>query len=320
MQNGMKLALVLLVTALVGTAAAQHGNLDKVEIKVQKVAGSVYMLTGSGGNIGVSVGPDGIVVVDTQFAPLAPKIQAALKGISDKPVRFILNTHWHADHTGGNAEFSKLGTVVVAHDNVRIRLENGGETRFGKVPPQPAAMLPVISFNDQLVVYLNDEEIRAIHFPRSHTDGDIAIGFKPSGVLHMGDLFFNGIFPYIDAGNGGSVKGLIASIERVLSLDSGQWPAEPRIIPGHGPLATRADLVAYLEMLRGTSAAVEAAIRKGRTLEQMKQEKVLAAWDEKWGKGFLNTDIFTEILYGSLTQKPAAYHNHGHAKEQAGGK
>ncbi len=309
---------ILLVCA--GTAVAQHErDWSKIEVKAQKVAGNVYMLTGMGGNIGVSVGEDGIVVVDTQFAPLAPKIQAALKGITDKPVRFILNTHWHFDHTGGNSEFSRQGTVV-AHENVRARLQSGGQTRFGSVPPQPPAMLPVITFNDQLVVHLNDEEIRAIHFPHSHTDGDIAIAFKGSGVLHMGDLFFNGIFPYIDAGNGGSVKGLIATIERVLAMDPGPAPGEARIIPGHGPLATRADLVAYLEMLRGTSAAVEAAIKKGRTLDQMKQEKVLAAWEEKWGKGFLKTDDFIEVLYNALARKPAAYRNHGHAGEKAGGK
>jgi len=317
MHNWMKLTLVL--AALAGTAAAQQVDWDKVEIKVQKVAGSVYMLTGRGGNIGVSVGADGIVVVDTQFAPLAAKIQAALKGITDKPVRFILNTHWHGDHTGGNADFSKLGTLV-AHENVRTRLESGGQTRFGKTPPQPPAALPIITFNDQLVVHLNNEDIRAIHFPNSHTDGDIAVGFKGSGVLHMGDLFFNGLFPFIDVDSGGSVKGLIASIERVLSLDPGPAPGEARIIPGHGPLATRADLVAYLEMLRGTSGAVEAARKKGRTLEQMKQEKVLAAWEEKWGKGFLKTDDFTEILYNALMQKPTGYHNHGHANEKAGGK
>ncbi len=320
MQNGMKLVVVLLVTALVGTAAAQQPvDWEKVEIKAQKVAGSVYMLTGRGGNIGVSVGDDGIVVVDTQFAPLAAKIQAALKGISDKPVRFILNTHWHGDHTGGNAEFSKQGTVV-AHENVRVRLESGGQTRFGKTPPQPPAALPIITFNDQLVVHLNGEDIRAIHFPSSHTDGDIAIGFKPSGVLHMGDLFFNGFFPFIDGDSGGSVKGLIASIERVLTLDPGPPPGEARIIPGHGPLATRADLQAYLEMLRGTSGAVEAAMVQGKTLEQMKQGRVLAAWEEKWGKGFLKPDDFTEILYNSLTRKPTGYHNHGHANEKAGGK
>lgn len=311
MLKGMKWALVL--AALVGTAGAQQVDWDKIEIKVEKVAGSVYMLTGRGGNIGVSVGEDGIVVVDTQFSPLAPKIQAALKGITDKPVRFILNTHWHADHTGGNADFSKRGTVV-AHENVRNRLIRGGETRFGKVPPQPPAMLPIVTFNDQLTVHLNGEEVRAVHFPRSHTDGDSAIAFQSSGVLHMGDMFFNGIFPYIDVGNGGSVKGLIATIERVLAQESG----ETKIIPGHGPLATRADLAAYLEMLRGTSAAVEAAIKKGRTLEQMKQEKVLAAWEATWGKGFLKTDDFIEVLYDALKQKPAAYRNHGHAHEASG--
>ncbi|MGH9510408.1 MAG: MBL fold metallo-hydrolase [Terriglobales bacterium] len=318
MHTGRKLVVAMLV--LLSTAwAQQQTDWSKVEIKVQKVAGSVYMLTGSGGNIGVCVGEDGIVIVDDQYAPLAPKIQAALKGITDKPVRFILNTHWHGDHTGGNAAFGKLGTIV-AHENVRQRLESGGSTRFGKVDPAPPGALPIITFNDQLVVHLNNEDIRAIHFPHSHTDGDIAIGFKPSGVLHMGDLFFNGIFPFIDVDSGGSVKGLIATIERVLALDPGPPPGEARIIPGHGPLATRDDLKAYLEMLRGTSGAVAAAIQQGKTLEQMKQQKVLAAWEEKWGKGFLTTNDFIEILHGSLTQTPTGYHNHGHADEKSGGK
>ncbi len=313
MGKGMKLVAALVMLA--GLAAAQQQvDWEKIEIKVQPVAGSVYMLTGRGGNIGVCAGPDGIVVVDDQYAPLAPKIQAALKGISDKPVRFILNTHWHGDHTGGNAYFGKLGTIV-AHENVRTRLESGGSTRFGKVDPAPREALPIVTFNDRLAVHLNEEDIQAWHFPHGHTDGDILIYFKPSNVLHMGDDFFNGIFPFIDVDSGGSVAGMIANGEKVLAT----VPDDVKIIPGHGPLAGKAELKAFVEMLRGTSGAVEAALKQGKTLEQMKQEKVLAAWDEKWGKGFLKTDDFTEILYNSLTQKPTGYHNHGHADERPAG-
>jgi glyoxylase-like metal-dependent hydrolase (beta-lactamase superfamily II) len=310
-------AILAMSILLAGTAAAQHQtDWSKIEVKAQEVAGNVYMLTGSGGNIGVSVGEDGIVLIDDQYAPLAPKIQAALKGITDKPVRFILNTHWHFDHTGGNAEFSKLGTLV-AHENVRKRLKSGGHVgRFGDIPPAAPEALPIITFNDRLTVHLNGEDIRALHFPHGHTDGDSVVFFPQSNVVHMGDDFFNGLFPFIDVDSGGDVKGLIANIEKVLAT----LPEDVKIIPGHGPLAGKAELKAFVEMLRGASGAVEAALQKGKTLEQMKQEKVLSAWEEKWGKGFLTPNDFIDILYGSLTQKPTGYHNHGHADEKTGGK
>ncbi|HXE91919.1 MAG TPA: MBL fold metallo-hydrolase [Terriglobales bacterium] len=312
MHKALRLAAALAMLA--GMAAAQQVDWEKVEIKVQPVAGSVYMLTGRGGNIGVSVGEDGIVVVDDQYAPLATKIQAALKNLSDRPVRFILNTHWHGDHTGGNASFSKLGTIV-AQENVRKRLAAGGKTRFGAVEPAKPEALPIVTFSERATLHLNGEDIRAIHFPHGHTDGDSVVFFTKSNVVHMGDDFFNGIFPFIDVDNGGSVKGMIANGERVL----GELPDDVKIIPGHGPLAGKADLKAFVEMLCGTSGAVEAALKQGKTLEQMKQEKVLSPWEEKWGKGFLKTDDFTEILYASLTQQPAGYHNHGHAEERPAG-
>ncbi|HSA93910.1 MAG TPA: MBL fold metallo-hydrolase [Terriglobales bacterium] len=313
MRVGTKLAVVLVMLA--ATAAAQQQvDWEKVEIKAQPVAGGVYMLTGRGGNIGASVGEDGIVVVDDQYAPLAAKIQAALRSLSDKPVRFILNTHWHSDHTGGNADFSKLGTIV-AQENVRKRLAAGGRTRFGAVEPAKPEALPIITFSERATIHLNGEDIRAIHFPHGHTDGDSVVFFTKSNVVHMGDDFFNGIFPFIDVDNGGSVQGMIANGEKILA----ELPDDVKIIPGHGPLAAKAELKAFIEMLRGTSGAVEAAMKQGKTLEQMKQERVLAAWDEKWGKGFLKTDDFTEILYASLTQQPAGYHNHGHAEERRAG-
>ncbi|HMK29254.1 MAG TPA: MBL fold metallo-hydrolase [Terriglobales bacterium] len=285
--------------ALCLSVAAQQRDFSKVEIKVQKVAGSVYMLTGAGGNIGVSVGDDGIVVVDDQYAPLAPKIEAALKGITDKPVRFVINTHWHSDHVGGNAYFQKQGPVI-AHENVRKRMESGGVLMGGQMKVEPAAKdaLPIITFNDRATVFLNGEEIRAIYFPNGHTDGDCVIFFTKSNVVHMGDDFVTYGFPFIDLDSGGSSKGMIAAVEKVSATVS----PDTRIIPGHGPVSTVADMKPYLEMLKDTRARVEKGIQQGKTLDQLKQEKVLAGY-EKYSGDFVNTDKFIETLYNDLTGK-----------------
>jgi cyclase len=266
------------------------------------------MLEGRGGNIGASVGDDGIVVIDDEFLPLADKIEAALKGITDKPVKFLINTHWHGDHTGGNPHFGAK-VPIIAQENVRKRLMSGGSSRFGKTPPAPKVALPVITFEDKISVHLNGEDIRAIHIPHGHTDGDSVIFFPQSKVVHMGDDFFNGgMFPFIDLDSGGSVQGMIAGDEKVLA----EVPDDVKLIPGHGPLGTKDDLRKFVQMLKGTSAAVEAGIKQGKTLDQLKQEKVLAKWDS-WGKGFINTDLFTEILYDSLTKKTSGPQNsHGH--------
>src|SRR5438128_3679470 len=223
---------VLLFSAF---APSQDQDYSKVEIKVQKVADGVYILQGAGGNIGASVGDDGIVMIDDQFAPLAPKIQAALKGIADKPVRFIINTHYHGDHTGGNPDFSKLGTII-AHENVRKRLAAGSAIKLFKntTPPAANGMLPIVTFNDRATVHLNGEDIRAIHFPAGHTDGDSVIFFTQSNVIHMGDDFVTYGYPFVDVGNGGSVSGMIAGVEKVLATA----PADAKFIPGHGRLST----------------------------------------------------------------------------------
>jgi len=291
--------LIGLPLALCLSVAAQQRDFSKVEIKVQKVAGSVYMLTGAGGNIGVSVGDDGIVVVDDQYAPLAPKIEAALKGITDKPVRFVINTHWHSDHVGGNAYFQKQGPVI-AHENVRKRMESGGVLMGGQMKVEPAAKdaLPIITFNDRATVFLNGEEIRAIYFPNGHTDGDCVIFFTKSNVVHMGDDFVTYGFPFIDLDSGGSSKGMIAAVEKVSATVS----PDTRIIPGHGPVSTVADMKPYLEMLKDTRARVEKGIQQGKTLDQLKQEKVLAGY-EKYSGDFVNTDKFIETLYNDLTGK-----------------
>ncbi len=303
----MRKTAVMAVVLASALAAAQR-DFSKVEIKSQKVAGSVYMLEGAGGNIGVSAGEDGLVVVDSQYAPLAPKIEAAMKAISGKPVRFLLNTHWHGDHTGGNALVSRPGTIL-AHENVRKRLESGGKTRFGEVKPADPAALPIVTFNDRASIFLNGEELRAIHFPNGHTDGDSVIFFTKSNVVHMGDDFFNGNFPFIDLDSGGSVQGYLAGVEKVLA----QVGDDTRIIPGHGPLAGKADLQKFAAMLRDTSAAVQGAMKAGKSPEEMKKERVLAKW-EAWGKGFINEDTFIDILYADLSKKRTGvkYNPHGH--------
>jgi glyoxylase-like metal-dependent hydrolase (beta-lactamase superfamily II) len=290
------LALCLLLTA---ASAQQQPDFSKVEIKATKVAGTVYMLQGYGGNIGVSVGEDGILIVDDQFAPLADKIQAALKGITDKPVKFVLNTHWHFDHTGGNPYFGQ-NAPIIAHENVRKRLQSGGDITFLKmqIPPAPKAALPVVTFEDKVSIHINGEDIRAIHFPKGHTDGDIVVFFPKSNVVHMGDDFFSGMFPFVDLDSGGSVKGLIEDVAQIIPM----LPPDVRIIPGHGQLATLDDLKQFEDMLRGTTAAVAAAMKQGKTLDQMKKEKVLANYAD-WGKGMLNADLFTEILYNDLSGK-----------------
>lgn len=280
------------------SALAQGRDWSKVEIKAEKVAGSVYMLTGAGGNIGVSVGDDGIVVIDDQYAPLAPKIEAAMKAIADKPVRFIINTHYHPDHTGGNEYFGQKGTIV-AHENVRKKLANGTTVRGMVLAPAPKGALPIVTFNDTLTLHLNGEDIRAVHVPPGHTDGDAVIWFTKSNVVHMGDDFFNGLFPVIDLDNGGSVQGVIAAVEKVLPL----IPDDAKVIPGHGPLSDKAGLRKFLEVMKGTSAAVRKGLAAGKTLDQLKAEKVLEPWDATWGQGFIKTDAFIETLYRSLAKK-----------------
>jgi cyclase len=291
-------ALQFCILAAATCSIAQQQDFSKVEIKATKVAGTVYMLEGLGGNIGVCAGEDGIVIVDDQFAPLANKIREALKGISDKPLKFVINTHFHGDHTGGNAQFGKE-TTIIAHENVRKRLQQGGTVGASEVKPVAKEALPIISFNDRASVNVNDEEIRAIHFPHGHTDGDSVIFFTKANVIHMGDDFVTYGFPFVDTRNGGSVSGLIAGVEKVLSMVS----SDVKIIPGHGPLSTTADLRQFLEMLKDSRAVVADAVKQGKTIQQMKQDKLLAKYADK-GKGFIKADGWIDALYADVTAKP----------------
>ncbi|MCG8418233.1 MAG: MBL fold metallo-hydrolase [Proteobacteria bacterium] len=263
---------------------ADHGAGEEVEIQTVPVAGNIYMLIGRGGNIGVSVGGDGILIIDDQFAPLADKIRAALGALSKGDLQYVLNTHHHGDHVGGNAVFGKEATII-AHDNVRKNLAG-----------KPAEVLPVVTFDKTLTVHFNGEAIRAVHFASGHTDGDSIIFFDKSNVVHMGDHFFNGRFPYVDLGNGGNPAGLEENIRTVLGLVK----SDTKIIPGHGPLATRDDLVAYHQMLIETVAVIRGQIKQGKNLAAIQKQGLPAKW-KSWGEGFISTEKWIETIYNSST-------------------
>lgn len=316
MRKTVRVQVILAISAMAmlasRAASAQEPDFSKVQIKVSKVSGNIYMLEGAGGNIAASVGEDGIVIVDDQFAPLADKIQAALKdlGVTTKPVRFVINTHYHGDHTGGNEPFNNAGATLIAHQNVRKRLETGGTAGNGgsiKMEQKAASRnaLPIITFEHDVTVHLNGEDIRALHFPSGHTDGDSIIFFPKNNVVHMGDDFVRYGFPFIDVASGGSVQGMIAATEKVAS----ELPADVKVIPGHGALSNMDDVKAFTKMLRETSAVVEKALDNHKTLEQMKQEKILAPW-EKFSGGFINSDAFIETLYNSLTGHKGEFVKH----------
>jgi glyoxylase-like metal-dependent hydrolase (beta-lactamase superfamily II) len=299
MNIAIRAALVGALATVAGAAFAQQQDLSKVEIKVTKVSGNVYMLEGAGGNIAASVGDDGIVIVDDQFAPLADKIRAALKGITDKPLRFIINTHYHFDHTGGNLPLHDA--TIIAHDNVRKRLAqsnmlgNGGSMKMEQPAMAPEA-LPVITFQHDVTLHVNGEDIHALHAPSGHTDGDSLVFFAKSNVLHTGDDFVRYGFPFIDIGGGGSSKGMIEALEGAMA----HVPADVKVIPGHGALSTVADVRDFVTMLKETRAAVEKEVKAGKTLAQIQQAKVLAPW-QKFSGPFVSTDLFIETLYNELT-------------------
>ncbi len=305
--------LIVLAIAAVANAPLPAQSMDEVEIRVTHVAGSVHMLEGRGGNVGVSAGDDGVLIVDDQFAPLAPKIASALGRLGSKTPKFILNTHFHGDHTGGNEVFGKTGTIV-AHGNVRARLAAGANVLGRDNPPAPKHALPVVTFDESLTIHMNGETIRAVHLPRAHTDGDALVLFETANVLHMGDTFFSGSFPFVDITNGGSIDGLIDGLRDLLP----ELRADVRIIPGHGPLSTKTDLETYIDMLEETSAIVRARIDEGMSLEECQAAGLPKKW-ESWGRAFINETSWLGILWHGLSKKEGAHlgpgaarHRHGH--------
>jgi glyoxylase-like metal-dependent hydrolase (beta-lactamase superfamily II) len=292
--------LFIIISCLVATSAFAQQDFSKVQIKTIPVAKGVYMLVGSGGNIGLSVGQDGAFLIDDQYAPLTDKILKAISAVTDKPVHFLVNTHWHYDHTGGNENIGKGDTIIVAHENVRKRLAKGQFMKVfnANIPPSPPKALPVITFDDSVTFHWNDETLEVVHARSAHTDGDAVIYFKSTNVVHVGDLFFNGIYPFIDGESGGSMEGVIAGVGEVLDrIDD-----NTKVIPGHGPLGNKTDLKAYRDMLAGVHERMTKLIKAGKHIDEIVAAKPTADYDAKWGGGFLKPDQWVQIVY-SVMQK-----------------
>jgi len=301
---GSKAGVLAIVAALsLGAVAAvvAQNDMSKVEVRDQKLTPSVHVLFGAGGNIGLLVGPEGALVVDAQYKELSPKVLAAIKGVTEHPVKYLVNTHWHGDHTGGNENMANAGALIIAHDNVRKRMSEGlyVELFQSQVPPSPTPALPVITFNDTTTFHVNGEDVVVFHVAPAHTDGDALVWFKNANVVHMGDIFFNGMYPVIDYSSGGRIDGMITACDKVLPL----LAADTQVIPGHGPMATKAELQAYRDMLVGIRGEVAKLVKQGKNLEQVVAAKPTAKWDEQWGKGFIKPDLITKILYINLSGK-----------------
>jgi cyclase len=296
----MRLAPPVLALAVAAAAPvlAQQQDYSKVEVKSEKVGEGLYVLTGAGGNIGLSVGKSGSLVIDDQYAQLSEKILAAIKTLSPEPVRFVVNTHWHGDHTGGNENMGKAGAVLVAHENVRRRMSSEQFLALfkQKVEASPEAALPVVTFAEGVTFFWNGDEVRVFHVPPAHTDGDSVIQFVKADVVHMGDTFFNGNYPFIDTSSGGRVDGILAAADRVLSAATDKT----RIIPGHGPVASKADLQAYRDTVKAVRDAVAKLKAEGKNRDAVVAAKPSAAYDAKWGQGFIKPDVFAGIVFDSL--------------------
>ncbi len=259
------------------------------------------MLEGNGGNIGVSYGEDGVLLIDDQFAPLSAKIRTAVAALSKKPVRFVFNTHWHGDHTGGNEPMAEAGALIVAHDNVRKRLsvEQFISLFDQKIPPSPAKALPVVTFSTTVAFHINGDDIEAVHLPAAHTDGDAVLRFRKANVIHAGDCFVNGRYPVIDVDSGGSVDGLIAAQQRIVEMADGQT----KIIPGHGPLGDKASVQAAHHMLQTVRDRVHKLLAQRKSVDEIKAAKPTADFEDQWGKGAIKGEMLVQMIARSLSPK-----------------
>jgi cyclase len=304
MRTNKTISFVLLImatffTGISSIVVADDNKFKDVVIKTVEVRDGIYMLMGAGGNIGVSIGNDGIFLIDDQYAPLTEKIKAAIAKLSDQPIKFLINTHWHGDHSGGNENLGKENVVIVAHDNVYARMSVDTLNAFGSiVPASPKQALPVITFNNTVTFRLNDNEIKAFHQNNAHTDGDSIIQFKQANVLHMGDIFFNGFYPFIDTSSEGSIDGIIQAVEQVLGMVNDKT----KIIPGHGELADKKDLEKYLQVLTTVRSRMQKLINEGKIIDEIVAMKPLADYDDSLGAGFMKPEAFMRIVYDSLTR------------------
>jgi cyclase len=292
-------ALAALTLLSVASGLAQEA--PAVEIRTTELTPHLYALAGRGGTIGVSIGDDGVLLVDDQYAPLTESILAAIGELTDQPVRFVLNTHWHGDHTGGNENLGERGALIVAHDNVRARMSTDQflEALQRTVPASPAAALPVVTFSEAITLYWNGEEIHASHVEPAHTDGDCVVVFRKADVVHTGDVFWNSGYPLIDLSAGGSIDGMIRVVRDLLATTG---PAT-RFIPGHGAIGNRADVEAYLRMLETTRATVAERIAAGASLEEIQAARPTAAFDAERGTAFYSKEQYVSFVYESLTRE-----------------
>lgn len=300
LSTSLKLATAALWFAAGAHTAALAQDFSKIEIQAQKLNETTWMLVGAGGNMGLSVGEDAVFLIDDQYAPMAPKIKAAIAAITSKPVKFVLNTHFHFDHTGGNEALGKEGALIVAHDNVRRRLSADQLISFvgssARQAASPKVALPVITVPAAISFHINGEEVHAFHVANAHTDGDLIVHFKGGDIVHMGDVFFNGSYPFIDASSGGSPLGMIAAFDRVLAL-AGE---KTKIIPGHGPLADKAALQRTRDMLATLVGRIQAERRAGKSDEQIRAAQPTADFDAVWGKGFIKPEQFVQLVLNGL--------------------
>jgi glyoxylase-like metal-dependent hydrolase (beta-lactamase superfamily II) len=296
--NMQKYFIPLLLIGLLGLSITADAAQEEVSIKTLQVQNGVYMLIGQGGNIGLLIGEDGTFLIDDQFAPLTPKHLEAIRAVGGEVPKFLINTHYHADHTGGNENLGKAGTLIFSHDQVRERLtvESVIEAFNMTTPPQPKAALPVVTFSTDITFHLNGDTLHAFHVPRAHTDGDSVIHFKNANVIHSGDVFFNGFYPFIDVAHGGTVKGMIKAADTILALADGAT----KIIPGHGPLGDRAQLQAYRDMLTTVYERLGGLKAKGKSIEEAVAEKPLADLEERWGKGIFTGEKWVRLIYEGL--------------------
>ncbi len=297
MKSILKLPLFMAAfTLTVSGVSAQ--DFDSVEIKTEELGNGLYMMTGLGGNLGVSVGDDGVFLIDDQYAPLSDKIKAAIATLTDKPVTYVLNTHWHGDHTGGNENFGKAGAVIVAHDNVRKRMsvDQVMEALGRTVPASPEVALPVITFSEDVTFYFNGQKVGATHLSNAHTDGDAVIKFKEGNVLHTGDIYFNGLYPFIDFTSGGNINGMIDAQAAILDMVDDNT----KIIPGHGPLASKADLAETRQKLIKIRDTIKPLMDQGLSIDEIVAKKPLADLDLGWPPGFLSEDQFVQIVVAGL--------------------
>lgn len=272
-----------------------YAQTQEVKITVTKVTENVYMIVGQGGNIGLFVGEDGVFMIDDQFAPLTPKVLAAIKTVTNKPVNYLINTHWHGDHTGGNLNMAKEGAIIVSHENVRKRMSMEQVVRGQKRKGSPAKALPVITFTEDLMYYFNGDEVLISHIHDSHTDGDALIYFTKNNVLHMGDAYFEGKFPYIDTNSGGTIDGYIGGIQKAIMLSDDAT----KIIPGHGNISNKAALKPYLTMLKTLRSRVQVEINKGKSLKEVVANKKITAVYQSFS-GWITEERIKTAIYTSL--------------------